>query len=211
MTGILLAGCECVRELDTPVDIVPEDFANVAFINSVPGSGSLKVEAEGLEAVDGASFTENNIDYEEFAAGTPAISVEDASGKILFNGLAEFEKARLYSAVLYRNIFYNDLMIFNDQGIRPGSCRLINTLNETAEVEVSSGGITLADSLLDHGGNILLGPKENGYTIKLKIAGSLKPASEYSIQKANAYLKNIIIIINNEELSIREVDCSLPG
>ncbi len=100
---LLLSGCECVTNIDTPRVITPSQYAHVLFLNSIPETDLVKVWSEFWRDNLKINYEPDleQTQYQDIEPGTNNIKLLSKKDSILFNGIIDLNQKHYYTFIGY--------------------------------------------------------------------------------------------------------------
>ena len=99
---ILLVGCECAPDINTPKIISPDAYSNALMLNAIPDREILAVESNEVPLLNKISYSGGDYSYQKIGSGDSYLRlIDDATKLSLFNIPIHLEKSDYYTIIFY--------------------------------------------------------------------------------------------------------------
>jgi hypothetical protein len=100
---LLLIGCECVTDIDTPKNISPSTYAHIMTLSAAPEFDELKIFSEFWQKPFFIYYnnSDDNFSYRDITYGLNNIKVLTKKDSVIFNSTLSLEKTKYYTFIIF--------------------------------------------------------------------------------------------------------------
>ena len=146
---VLIIGCECSPDINTPRDVDPENSANVAFFNVTDSYNSLSIRTDDYEIIEGLLKNDNLSSYEQIEPFFSNVIISDSDEEIVRVPI-ETKPESNYTGLIFEISNNVDLQIAEIENIPTGnnSNFLLFNSNLLSKISINFGHEEVANEIL---------------------------------------------------------------
>lgn len=154
----VVAGCDCVPEIDTDKNVYPETFANVYFVAASPDLRAFDVEADGFVVAENLSFENDPDKYAKIGADARANLLrllDSKSGNAVYATSVDFPEESYWTMFVFGSSAFVETVSLEDDvesiDLGGGVFRVINfvSISDSIKIKLTRDGSTISEKKID--------------------------------------------------------------